>query len=248
MCRVDVKVWNKFVDGNNNEINAKAKDSDIVLKHNGLLLLLQRENDYNNVIIFRGDKDFTDTRLSILQMMLVLYADFNIHYIRVEGRSNRYNFFYRVFKEYFVQDFDIKNRDVFYINLKDGIKSVIKKVNKMKEQDFYHQQNIYNKTMSKESLDKMYFYVSDAVEAAIKKKLNGVKRKDVDDLVANATLYIMRRYDKNPEYHIDYLLTAAHYASLYILYNKKQKMLDKELSLETYYANYYLTNNDKEEL
>lgn len=247
MCRVGVKVWNKFVDGNNSEINAEAKDGDIVLKHNGLLLLLQTENEYNNVIIFRRDKDFTDTRLSILQMILVLYADYNIHYIRVEGRNNRYNFFYRVFKEYFVQDFSIKNRDVFYINLKDGIKSVIKKVNKMKEQDFYHQQNIYNKTMSKESLDKMYFYVSDAVEAAIKKKLNGVKRKDVDDLVADATLYIMRRYDKNPKYHIDYLLTAAHYASLYILYNKKQKMLDKELSLETYYANYYLTNNDKEE-
>ena len=57
----------------------------------------------------------------------------------------------------------------------------------------------------------------------------------------------MKRYAKNPAYHIDYLLTAAHYASLYILYNKKQKMLDKELSLESYYTNYYLTNN-KEEL
>ena len=56
----------------------------------------------------------------------------------------------------------------------------------------------------------------------------------------------MKRYAKNPAYHIDYLLTAAHYASLYILYNKKQKMLDKELSLESYYTNYYLTNNEKE--
>jgi Uri superfamily endonuclease len=244
--KVDIRVWNKFVDKNNKEINAEAKENDIVIKHNGLLLLLQKENDCNNVIIFRKDKDFTDTRLTILLIILTLYSDYNIQYIRVEGRNNRYNFFYRVFNECFVKDFDIKDRDVFYIDIKGGLKTLIKTINKLKEQDFYKQQNIYNKTQSKNALDKMYFYVSDAVEASIKKKLNGVKRKDMDDLVADATLYIMRRYDKNPKYHIDYLLTAAHFASLYILYNKKQKMLDKELSLETYYTNYYLTNNNEE--
>ena len=246
MCKVSIDIWNKYVDKNNNEINAEAKDGDIVIKHNGLLFLLQTKNGYNNVIIFRKDEDSTDTRLSILQIILTLYKDYNIFYIRVEGRNNRYNFFYRTFKDYFVKDFDIKERDVFYINLKESINSVIKKINKMKESDFYHQQNIYNKTKSKEAWDKMYFYINDAVESSIKKKLNGVKRKDVDDLVVDATLYIMKRYAKNPSYHIDYLLTAAHYASLYILYNKKQKMLDKELSLETYYTNYYLTNNEKE--
>ena len=246
MCKVSIDIWNKYVDKNNNEINAEAKDGDIVIKHNGLLFLLQTKNGYNNVIIFRKDADSTDTRLSILQIILTLYKDYNIFYIRVEGRNNRYNFFYRTFKDYFVKDFDIKERDVFYINLKESISSVIKKINKMKETDFYHQQNIYNKTKSKEAWDKMYFYINDAVESSIKKKLNGVKRKDVDDLVVDATLYIMKRYDKNPSYHIDYLLTAAHYASLYILYNKKQKMLDKELSLESYYTNYYLTNNEKE--
>lgn len=246
MCKVSIDIWNKYVDKNNNEINAEAKDGDIVIKHNGLLFLLQTKNGYNNVIIFRKDEDSTDTRLSILQIILTLYKDYNIFYIRVEGRNNRYNFFYRTFKDYFVKDFDIKDRDVFYINLKESINSVIKKINKMKESDFYHQQNIYNKTKSKEAWDKMYFYINDAVESSIKKKLNGVKRKDVDDLVVDATLYIMKRYDKNPLYHIDYLLTAAHYASLYVLYNKKQKMLDKELSLESYYTNYYLTNNEKE--
>ena len=246
MCKVSIDIWNKYVDKNNNEINAEAKDGDIVIKHNGLLFLLQTKNGYNNVIIFRKDEDSTDTRLSILQIIQTLYKDYNIFYIRVEGRNNRYNFFYRTFKDYFVKDFDIKDRDVFYINLKEAINSVIKKINKMKETDFYHQQNIYNKTKSKEAWDKMYFYINDAVESSIKKKLNGVKRKDVDDLVVDATLYIMKRYDKNPTYHIDYLLTAAHYASLYILYNKKQKMLDKELSLESYYTNYYLTNNEKE--
>ena len=246
MCKVSIDIWNKYVDKSNNEINAEAKDGDIVIKHNGLLFLLQTKNGYNNVIIFRKDEDSTDTRLSILQIILTLYKDYNIFYIRVEGRNNRYNFFYRTFKDYFVKDFDIKDRDVFYINLKEAINSVIKKINKMKESDFYHQQNIYNKTKSKEAWDKMYFYINDAVESSIKKKLNGVKRKDVDDLVVDATLYIMKRYAKNPSYHIDYLLTAAHYASLYILYNKKQKMLDKELSLESYYTNYYLTNNEKE--
>ena len=246
MRKVSIDIWNKYVDKNNNEINAEAKDGDIVIKHNGLLFLLQTKNGYNNVIIFRKDEDSTDTRLSILQIIQTLYKDYNIFYIRVEGRNNRYNFFYRTFKDYFVKDFDIKDRDVFYINLKEAINSVIKKINKMKESDFYHQQNIYNKTKSKEALDKMYFYINDAVESSIKKKLNGVKRKDVEDLVVDATLYIMKRYAKNPAYHIDYLLTAAHYASLYILYNKKQKMLDKELSLETYYTNYYLTNNEKE--
>ena len=246
MCKVSIDVWNKYVDKSNNEINAEAKDGDIVIKHNGLLFLLQTKNGYNNVIIFRKDEDSTDTRLSILQIILTLFKDYNIFFFFFEGRNNRYNFFYRTFKDYFVKDFGIKERDVFYINLKESINSVIKKINKMKESDFYHQQNIYNKTKSKEAWDKMYFYINDAVESSIKKKLNGVKRKDVDDLVVDATLYIMKRYAKNPSYHIDYLLTAAHYASLYILYNKKQKMLDKELSLETYYTNYYLTNNEKE--
>ena len=246
MYKVGVDVWNKYVNKNNEEINAVAKSGDIVIKHNGLLFLLQRENDCNNVIIFRKDKDSTDTRLSILQILLTIYKDYNIHYIRVEGKNNKYNFFYRTFNDYFVKDFDIKDRDVFYINLKAAISSITKKVNNMKETDFYHQQNIYNKTKSKDAFDKMFFYVKDAVEASIKKKLNGVKRKDVDDLVSDATLYIMKRYDKNQEYHIDYLLTAAHFASLYILYNKKQKMLDKELSLESYYTNYYLTNNNEE--
>ena len=90
MCKVSIEVWNKYVDKNNNEINAEAKDGDIVLKHNGLLFLLQTKNGYNNVIIFRKDEDSTDTRLSILQIIQTLYKEYNIHYIRVEGRNNRY--------------------------------------------------------------------------------------------------------------------------------------------------------------
>ena len=103
MCKVSIDIWNKYVDKNNNEINAEAKDGDIVIKHNGLLFLLQTKNGYNNVIIFRKDEDSTDTRLSILQIILTLYKDYNIFYIRVEGRNNRYNFFYRTFKDYFVK-------------------------------------------------------------------------------------------------------------------------------------------------
>ena len=99
MRKVSIEVWNKYVDKNNEEINAEAKDGDIALNHNGLLLLLQTKNGYNNVIIFRKEEDFTDTRLTILQMILTLCKDYNIHYIRVEGRNNRYNFFYRTFKQ-----------------------------------------------------------------------------------------------------------------------------------------------------
>ena len=29
MCKVSIEVWNKYVDKNNNEINAEAKDGDI---------------------------------------------------------------------------------------------------------------------------------------------------------------------------------------------------------------------------
>ena len=52
MCKVSIDIWNKYVDKSNNEINAEAKDGDIVIKHNGLLFLLQTKNGYNNVIIF----------------------------------------------------------------------------------------------------------------------------------------------------------------------------------------------------
>ena len=43
MCKVSIDIWNKYVDKNNNEINAEAKDEDIVIKHNGLLFYYKQK-------------------------------------------------------------------------------------------------------------------------------------------------------------------------------------------------------------
>ena len=78
----------------------------------------------------------------------------------------------------------------------------------------------------------MFFILHNAILAAIKKCLIGVKRNDVEDLAMDATIQVMKRYKKHAYYEIKYLLTSARFAAIGILYNKKQMFYDSITSLE----------------
>lgn len=107
---------------------------------------------------------------------------------------------------------------------------------KQKELEFYKLQEHYLEYQDKNSWDKMWMFVQKAVEAAIKQKLHGVVRKDVDDLISQATINIMSRYKRPQSYKIEYLLTTARFAALGVLYTKKQKRIDQEISYEAWCA------------
>lgn len=107
---------------------------------------------------------------------------------------------------------------------------------KEKEQEFYKVQENWNLYHRKEDSDKLFFYIYDAVSAAIKQKLIGITRNDVDDLIMNATLTVFARYKKDKPYYLSHLLTGAHYAALGVLYNDKQKFDDGLLALDDFYS------------
>lgn len=116
---------------------------------------------------------------------------------------------------------------------------------KEKELLFYKLQEHWLEHNDKESWDKMWMLVQRAVEAAIKQKLHGVVRRDVDDLINQATINIMSRYKRPQSYKIEHLLTAAHFASLGVLYTKKQQQIDQEISWEAW-CNYELSKEEQE--
>lgn len=105
------------------------------------------------------------------------------------------------------------------------------------ENRFYILQKQYyslkdNKDEQKKVWDQMFFILHNAILAAIKKCLIGVKRNDVEDLAMDATIQVMNRYKKHAYYEIRYLLASARFAAIGILYNKKQMFYDSITSLE----------------
>lgn len=110
--------WN--VINKESEVNYEAESGDIVLSIFGVLFLIQRKNDFNNIICFR----FADSNKTFLRALFLLreYLEIkNIQYVRVEGDMSRYFFLSKIKNvnpNYNVlQDKSIKNRNVFYVQL-----------------------------------------------------------------------------------------------------------------------------------
>lgn len=100
------------------------------------------------------------------------------------------------------------------------------------DQQFQDAQTNWKLTRNKTAWDSMFLFVNFAVENSIKKRLKGIKRSDYRDLAMDATIQIMNRYYKNPNYTIQYLPCIAQYAAVQALYNDKQKFQDGILSLD----------------
>lgn len=109
--------WNNFP--KEKEVNYDAENGDIVLKIYGVLFLIQRINDMNNVICFRIEKS-NKTFLQALHRLRDYLTTKNIQFLRVEGSLNRYFFLSKIkgLKNYnVIQDKSITNRNVFYVRL-----------------------------------------------------------------------------------------------------------------------------------
>ena len=115
---------------------------------------------------------------------------------------------------------------------------------KLEEEEFYKTQDEYLRTGSKLAWDKMWFQMNKAIGAALKKRLTGIKRNDVDELTMDATIQVMNRYKKPNGYKVQNLLCCAHWAALGVLCNEKQKRIDQELSYEAY-LEYEYANEEK---
>lgn len=102
------------------EVDYDAENGDIVLEIYGVLFLIQKTNDMNNIICFRIER----SNKTFLQALFRLYdyLVFNhIQFIRVEGTLSRYFFLSKVkglSPNYnVIKDNSITNRNVFYVRL-----------------------------------------------------------------------------------------------------------------------------------
>lgn len=226
--------WNEYINNTDNEeISVIAGPEDIVTEMDGVLFLCQTKNGYNNIVCLRIKESKTFIIDTFLNYGIHLYKCNNIQYIRVECSRNRYLFLDRIFPKKAVVKEDVEGRDVYYCNLKEWEPIVAKYFLKKTEQKYYTLQKHYNETGDQKDFEEMFFIMQFAIENSIKKKLKGITRTDIYDLTMDATVNVMARYRADQKYNIQYLLTAAHYAALGILYNKKTKQADQTTSYES---------------
>lgn len=244
MIEVDVDFWNRLKKPSN--VDVIAEEGDIVEYMNGVLFLLQTKNEYNNVIAFRYEASDKNIIWTLYAYCVLLREKYNIDYIRIEGKKNKYAFLNRNFtRKEVIKDKDEIERDIFYCDLKKCHKKIKLKCLEFK---FYYLQKIYldsNDLVEKHKcFNDMFLIVKFAVENAMKKRLGklsktGVVRNDFYDLTMNATIDIMSRYQKPKGYKILYLLTTADYACLGVLHNPKQVFMDSMISYDEWESYQY---------
>jgi len=119
-------VWNRLVP-NDKELQVRAVRGDNVFASNGFLFLIQRTNDYNNIICFKLSKcspvnNFRECKgQTFIKAVVDCYLFFRlngIRYFRVEGNTKRYFFLQKFGKKTrlfnLVKDRSIMERNVFY--------------------------------------------------------------------------------------------------------------------------------------
>lgn len=119
-------VWNRLVPVDE-ELQVRAVRGDNVFASNGFLFLIQRTNDFNNIICFSLSKcspvnNFRKCKgQTFMKAVIECYLFFKmngIRYFRVEGNTKRYFFLQKFGKKTrlfnLVKDGNITERNVFY--------------------------------------------------------------------------------------------------------------------------------------
>lgn len=101
---------------NNDEINCRAVEGDIILNIGGYLFLVQRKNDYNNVV-FVADNPKIPICTAFKECLDLLRNVYCIQYVRVEGRLSRYKYLGKMLNVDCVQDNSKKDRRVLFLRL-----------------------------------------------------------------------------------------------------------------------------------
>lgn len=112
--------WNN-VQKLNEETTVEAIPGDYVFQFGGVVFLLQRKGDCNNVVCQRVEQSKQSLLVSILCFRLAL-IDCGVQFIRVEGNLKRYKFLKVVSKRIgggcnVIQDTERTDRNIFYIKL-----------------------------------------------------------------------------------------------------------------------------------
>lgn len=118
MKQYNIDFWNNY-EKPNDEVTAIAIPGDLVVEIGGVLYLVQRKNEMNNIVCFRIEESDMSILTSFIILRKWLIAQ-NIIYIRVEGTTKRYNFLKRlnVAAGYdVIQDLSKTDRNLFYIKL-----------------------------------------------------------------------------------------------------------------------------------
>ena len=77
------------------ETQAVAEEGDLITSIGGVAFLIQRRNDYNNIVCIRYKKSKMTFQRVIWHFVNFLKEN-KIQYIRVEGNERRYNFFLKL--------------------------------------------------------------------------------------------------------------------------------------------------------
>ena len=118
---MNYETWNLTI--KNWETEVKAEKDDIVINIGGVLFLVQRKHNYNNVVCFRVKETNVSIQKAFIQFGYYIMNK-GVQYIRVEGNTKRY-FFLSKLNVYFPKGFNCirvdenENRNVFYIKLCD---------------------------------------------------------------------------------------------------------------------------------
>lgn len=118
-------VWNRLVPLDDPELKIKAISGDIVFSSNGFLFLIQRKEDFNNIVCFSLSKcspinNFRkgkgQTFMKAINDVYYILKTFNIPYFRIEGNNRRYWFLLKLKDKRFniLKDMSITNRNVLY--------------------------------------------------------------------------------------------------------------------------------------
>ena len=89
------------------ETDVRAYSFDLCLEYGAVVMLIQRENDGNNVIIQRTGRQSVQTVRDIAYLLIVL-LDFGIEYLRIESAAGRY---IKIFNRYGIQTYPSANKD-----------------------------------------------------------------------------------------------------------------------------------------
>lgn len=100
---------------NNEEVNVEAVEGDIVEEVGGYVVLIQRQNDFNNIVFAAVAPEWPLCR--VFQKIKEICIDNNIQFVRVEGNLHRYKYLGKMVGLEQLQDRTITSRNVYYLKV-----------------------------------------------------------------------------------------------------------------------------------
>ena len=121
MNYLSYKTWNTLVKANY-ETDVEAFEDDLVFEASGIMFLVQRKNDCNNVVAQRLIHKPGTFMQAVIEFRKVMIEN-NIQFVRVEGNLKRYKFLKKMLPKLFgnevniIKDDNVTDRNVFYIKV-----------------------------------------------------------------------------------------------------------------------------------